>query len=116
MIPEPRDHSEKSEQAYRSEVPDKLVSLAAKGELGPEVGALWEAGRSARAEGTWSEVFGSEPEGEEVFSAWQFSNYVEKIAAAGKREYPLPMFANAALDPTRISAEPISQRGARCRT
>ena len=30
-------------------------------------------------------------------TAWQFSNYVEKIAATGKREYPLPMFANAAL-------------------
>lgn len=96
MIPEPRDHSEKSEQAYRSVVPDKLVSLAMKGELGPEVGALWEqAGR--KSHGTWSEVFGSEPAGEEVFSAWQFSNYVERIASAGQREYPLPMFANAAL-------------------
>jgi beta-galactosidase GanA len=38
-----------------------------------------------------------EPEGEEVFSAWQFSNDVEKVVAAGKREYSLPMFANAAL-------------------
>jgi len=96
MIPEPRDHSNKSEHAYQSEVPDKLLSLAAKGELGPEVGALWEqAGR--KNQGTWREVFGSEPEGEEVFSAWQFSNYVEKIAAAGKREYPLPIFTNAAL-------------------
>jgi beta-galactosidase GanA len=96
MIPEPRDHSKNSEQAYRSEVPDEILSLAAGGELGPEVGALWErAGRKRR--GTWSEVFGSEPEGEEVFSAWQFSNYVEKIVEAGKRERPLPMFANAAL-------------------
>jgi hypothetical protein len=70
--------------------------LVSKGELGPEVGALWEqAGRKSR--GTWSEVFGTAPEGEEVFSAWQFANYVETIAAAGKQEYPLPMFANAAL-------------------
>ncbi len=96
MIPEPRDHSEKSEQAYQSDVPDKLLSLVAKGELGPEVGSLWErAGR--KSQGTWSEVFGSEPEGEEVFTAWQFAIYVEQIAAVGKREYPLPMFANAAL-------------------
>src|SRR5262249_33295596 len=34
---------------------------------------------------------------EEVFTAWQVSNDVEKVAAAGKKEYPLPMFANAAL-------------------
>jgi beta-galactosidase GanA len=96
MIPEPRDHSDKSERAYRGDVPEQLLSLAVNGELGPEVGALWErAGRNTQ--GTWSEVFGSEPEGEEVFTAWQFSNYVEKVAAAGKREYPLPMFANAAL-------------------
>jgi len=96
MIPEPRDHSDQSEQAYRSQVPKRLLSLTAKGELGPQVGALW-AQAGAKSQGTWSEIFGSEPEGEEVFSAWQFSNYVEKIAAAGKREYPLPMFTNAAL-------------------
>jgi beta-galactosidase GanA len=96
MIPEARDHSEKSEAAYRSEVPRKLLSLAARRELGPEVGALWErAGR--RSAGTWSDVFGSGAQGEEIFSAWQFSTYVEKVAAAGKREYPLPMFVNAAL-------------------
>lgn len=96
MVPEPRDHAEQSEQAFRSEVPEKLLSLAEKGELGPKVGALWEqAGR--KSHGTWSEVFGSGPEGEEVFSAWQFSNYVENVTAAGKREHPLPMFANAAL-------------------
>ena len=96
MIPEPRDSSAKSEQAYADEVPEKLLNLAAKGELGPEVGALWEQAGRIRS-GTWSEVFGSEPEGEEVFSAWQFANYVETIVKAGKREYPLPMFTNAAL-------------------
>jgi beta-galactosidase GanA len=96
MIPEARDHSPKSEAAYLSDVPHKVLSLVANGKLGNEVGALWErADRKSR--GTWREVFGSEPAGEEIFSAWQFSKYVEKIAAAGKREYPLPMFVNAAL-------------------
>jgi beta-galactosidase GanA len=96
MIPEARDHSAKSQRTYESDVPDKLLSLVSKEELGPEVGDVWkQAGRKSR--GVWSEVFGSSPEGEEVFSAWQFANYVEKIAAAGKQEYPLPLFANAAL-------------------
>ena len=96
MIPEARDHSEKSEQAYRSEIPDKLLSLLAKGELGAEVGAIWKkAGRKTK--GSWSEVFGTGAEAEEIFSAWQFSKYVEKVVAAGKQEYPLPMFVNAAL-------------------
>jgi beta-galactosidase GanA len=96
MIPEPRDHSEKSQSAYRSVVPGILLSLAAREQLGPEVGALWKnAGR--KTAGTWSDVFGPDPQGEEVFSAWQFGNYVEMVAAAGKKEYPLPMYANAAL-------------------
>jgi beta-galactosidase GanA len=96
MIPEARDHSEISELAYKSAVPSILLSLAARGELGPEISALWEkAGRKTR--GTWNDVFGPGPQGEEVFSAWLFANYVEKIAASGKKEYPLPMYANAAL-------------------
>lgn len=96
MIPEARNHSEKSEQAYQSDVPDKILSLLAKGKLGTEVGALWEkTGRSNS--GMWTDVFGSGAEGDEIFSAWQFSSYVEKVVAAGKREYRLPMFANAAL-------------------
>jgi beta-galactosidase GanA len=96
MIPEPRDHSERSESAYKSAVPSALLSLAKQGELGPEVSALWaKAGR--KTGGTWSDVFGPGPAGEEIFSAWQFANYVEKVAASGKKEYPLPMYANAAL-------------------
>jgi beta-galactosidase GanA len=96
MIPEPRDHSDQSEAAYRGEVPQKLLSLAAQGELGPEVGTQWQQSGRKNA-GTWSEVFGSGAQGEEIFSAWEFSTYVEKVAAAGKREYSLPMFVNAAL-------------------
>ena len=96
MIPEPRDHSGLSQAAYLSKVPGELMTLASSGQLGPEVEAIWDkAGR--KRDGAWADVFGSEPEGEEVFSAWQFSRYVEKVAAAGKREYPLPMFVNAAL-------------------
>jgi len=96
MMPEPRDHSNRSESAYQSGVPSVLLSLAQRGELGPELGALWEnAGR--KTAGTWSDVFGPGPERDEVFSAWQFANYVEKVAAAGKKQYPLPMYANAAL-------------------
>ena len=96
IIPEARDHSEPSILAYGRAVPDYLLSLAVKQELGPEVNAIWEkAGR--RNKGSWAEVFGADTHGEEIFSAWQFSTYVEKVAAAGKREYALPMFVNAAL-------------------
>ena len=96
MIPEPRDHWEESERAYESSVPENLLTLLTKGELGPEIAARWEKAGS-KNEGTWKNVFGPDAEGEEVFTAWQVSNYVEKVAAAGKHGYPLQMFANAAL-------------------
>ncbi len=96
MIPEPRDHSDASEAAYRADVPDALLELAKQNKLGPEVEALWEA-VGQRSSGSWLEVFGDEAEGQEVFTAWQLATYVEHVAAAGRAEHALPMFANAAL-------------------
>ncbi len=96
MIPEPRDYSESAEAAYREPVPAALMSRLAAGELGPEVTALWQQAGSI-TEGTWSQVFGDDVAGEEVFSAWQFAVFVEAVTAAGKREYNLPMLVNAAL-------------------
>jgi beta-galactosidase GanA len=42
--------------------------------------------------GTWSQVFG--PDADEYFQAWSVSSYVGAVAAAGKRELPLPMYVN----------------------
>ena len=44
-----------------------------------------------------SEVFGRRAT-EEMFMAWHYARYVEAVARAGKAEYPLPMFVNAALN------------------
>jgi beta-galactosidase GanA len=96
MIPQPRDHSPQAAVAFAQAVPEVLVNLASSNLLGAEVGALWEqAGR--KKQGSWGEVFGSTALGEEVFAAWRFATYVQKVLAAGRREYPLPMFVNAAL-------------------
>jgi hypothetical protein len=98
MIPTARDHGPEADRAFASAVPAELMSaLAARGErLGPELRDLWQAAGGRRA-GTWTEVFGGGPAGQEVFMAWHFARYVEAVAAAGKAEYPLPMFVNAAL-------------------
>ncbi|MGA9120312.1 MAG: DUF5597 domain-containing protein, partial [Bacteroidota bacterium] len=34
---------------------------------------------------------------DEIFMAWQFGKYANAVAQAGKKEYPLPMYVNAAL-------------------
>jgi beta-galactosidase GanA len=43
----------------------------------------------------WKEVFGKDAD--EYFHAWAVAAYVGEVAAAGKAEYPLPLYANAAL-------------------
>jgi beta-galactosidase GanA len=98
MIPSARDHGPGAETSFASAVPAELVSelLANQEHLAPELRSLWESAGGRRA-GTWTEVFGGGPAGEEVFMAWHFARYADAVAAAGKREYPLPMFVNAAL-------------------
>ena len=44
---------------------------------------------------TWRDVFGDASD--EVFMAWNYARYIQAVAAAGKREYPLPMYANCQL-------------------
>ena len=73
MIPEPRDHSALAEAAWLKPVPK----------------ALSGAGRS------WTQAFGADAD--EAFMAWYFGRYVERVAAAGKKAYPVPFYMNAAL-------------------
>jgi len=47
------------------------------------------------AEGSWQKVFGDRAD--EYFQAWYVARFIGQVAAAGKLEYPLPMYVNAAL-------------------
>ncbi|MFT4247063.1 MAG: DUF5597 domain-containing protein [Pseudomonas sp.] len=69
-----RDHGPLGEAAFARPVP---AALAAK------------LGKPA---GSWQQLFGSEAA--EAFNAWSTAAYIEQVAAAGKREYPLPMYVN----------------------
>jgi hypothetical protein len=96
MIPEARDHSEQSQSIYESPVPANVLSALKNNALGNEIAAIWkQSGRNTA--GNWPDVFGAAPQGEEIFSSWQFAKFVQTVASAGKKEYPIPMFVNAAL-------------------
>jgi hypothetical protein len=89
-----RDYSAMAEVVFRTAVPERLLQgLDAKPDaLHPEMRAIRE--RSGwRTEGDWSEVFGKDAD--EVFTAWHTALFVGKVAAAGRAEYDLPMYANA---------------------
>ena len=87
-----RDRSPEADRQFNAPVPQELIrGLAARrAELSPELAAHFNPqGR------TWREVFG-EAAGE-VFMAWRYAVFVNSVAAAGKKEYALPMYVNAQL-------------------
>jgi beta-galactosidase GanA len=104
-----RDFSDPANKAYNSGVPQQLTDYLVKHKetLFPELLKAWSK-NGFKTDGTWEEVFGKSElrhdvkdwkfysyYTEELFMAWNYARYIEKIAASGKNEYPLPMYVNA---------------------
>jgi hypothetical protein len=104
-----RDFSDAANIAYNNPVPQELVSylVAHKDNLFPELKRIWER-NGFKTSGSWEEVFGksefrSDPDEwkfysfytEELFMAWNYAIYIGRVAEAGKKEYPIPMYVNA---------------------
>ena len=88
-----RDYGAEAQKAFAGPVPEKLV-----------------AGLGKQA-GSWQQVFGDAAD--ETFEAWYTADYIEQVAAAGKAEYPLPLYVNAALrDPFNPGKAPSYESGA----
>lgn len=96
LLGDSRDRSAAAEAAFAAPVPPALLAHLERhaAELAPEVRERWRAG----AAGAWEEVFGAGPATDELFMAWHYASYVERVAAAGKAEYDLPLFVNAWLN------------------
>jgi hypothetical protein len=93
-----RDRSPAANRAFAGPVPKELIDYLQehKDTLIPEFRQVWEAAGS-KTSGTWEEVFGQSKVTDGIFMAWNYARYIGRVAAAGKAEYPLPMFVNAAL-------------------
>ncbi len=74
-----RDHSESANQLFAQPVPPAAIKAFGK-----------------TNSGTWSDVFG--PYASETFAAYYQARYLNRVAEAGKREFPLPMFLNVWTD------------------
>jgi hypothetical protein len=98
VIPESRDHSRVANASFDAAVPTSLTSFLEnhRATLNPKLRAVWEA-EGAKTAGTWQQVFGKTSLTDDLFMAWQYATFIERVAAAGKAEYPIPMYANAAL-------------------
>lgn len=69
-----RDFSADANTAFAGQVPNDLLGVVHKGA------------------GTWSQVFGSEAD--ETFQLYYQAHYLNEIAAAGKSEFPIPLYIN----------------------
>src|SRR5262245_34383052 len=98
MIPDSRDRSASANKLFNQAAPSELMSYLEqrRDTLVPELRAVWTA-TNFKTRGTWEEVFGTGAGADEIFMAWHFARYTNRVAEAGKAEYPLPMFVNAAL-------------------
>lgn len=88
-----RDRCALADAAFAGSVPSELLEgLARAPALRNEVARPWLAAGGLHA-GAWNDVFGAAAE--EVFMAWHFARFVDRVAAAGKRSLPVPAFVNA---------------------
>jgi hypothetical protein len=84
-----RDYAPAAQRLFDAPVPPEVLKVM--------------AAQPAVAAPSWQQAFGSDAE--VFFNAWAVSKYVGQVAAAGKAEYALPMYTNAALrDPIKPGA------------
>jgi len=97
-IPDARDYSPAANSAYSKPVPRELMDYLEKHKdtLDSDLRARWQAA-GFKTSGNWEAVFGPGLETDDLFMAWHYARYIGKVAEAGKAQYNIPLFANAAL-------------------
>lgn len=94
--PEIRDLSDEANRVFAGTVPPAMIRYLVnnRDELHPVLLERW--GKSDFAtEGDWNTVFGGGQGAAEIFSVWHYARYIDQVAAAGQKEYKLPMYVNA---------------------
>ena len=125
VLRDSRDRSEAANRAFAGQVPEELMGYLQKHKdtLAPELREVWAANGS-RTAGTWEGVFGAgKPDSvampiqttsppmsaeehesawrklhwpvDEIFMAWHYAKFVNRVVEEGKAEYNIPMFVNA---------------------
>ena len=95
VLGDSRDRNAAASAAFAGAVPKELMDYLGKNhaQLYPDLARRWAAAGGKTA-GTWQDVFGAGATADEAFMAWNYARYLERVTAAGKAEYPLPVFTN----------------------
>ena len=93
MLEDARDHSAVADRHFNAPVPQELISFLKKNRktLHPYMDRKWGE-NGYRTKGTWTEVFGEDVYTDEIFMAWHYAEYVEKMAQSARKIYDVPLF------------------------
>lgn len=99
MLEDARDYSKEANKLFAAPVPSVLMDYLQKNkkQLHPEMLAKWES-QGCKKQGTWQEVFGADIYTDELFMAWSYALYVEKMARVARSIYNVPLYVNAAMN------------------
>lgn len=99
MLPSARDYHPLANEKFSQQVPKDLINYLTKNRnlLNPNLLEKWKK-NGFKTNGNWEEIFGKSLQTDEIFMAYYFAKYTNQISSAGKKEYPIPSFVNAALN------------------
>jgi hypothetical protein len=96
ILADSRDRSNIADKTFAEDVPVQLVRYLQdnKNNLRKNIYQLWK-NNGFKASGNWTTIFGEGTAADELFMAWKYAHFINEVAKAGKKEYPLPMYVNA---------------------
>lgn len=99
MLEDARDYSKEASIAFKAPVPEALIKYISKNKskLHPSLLEKWQK-QGFKNKGNWQEVFGDDLYTEELFTAWSYAQYVEKLGAASRTIHNVPLYVNAAMN------------------
>ena len=99
MLEDARDYSAEANEAFNADVPEALLTYLEqhKETLHPQMLAKWQS-QGCPTRGNWQAVFGADLFTDEIFMAWHYASYVERMAQTARSIRNLPLYVNAAMN------------------
>ena len=97
LLGDSRDRSQTADKAFAEPIPEPLLEYLTTTDLHPRFKSRF-SDVPASGTHTWEDVFGAGIRANEAFMAYHISKYVGRVAAAGKEQYPIPLYTNTWLN------------------
>lgn len=99
MLEDARDHSPEADRLFAADVPEALIRHLQKNRklLHSQLAEKWQQNGN-KTRGSWEQVFGSDIYTDEMFMAWHYGVYVERLARIARSRSSRMLYVNAAMN------------------